>query len=52
MAYSALDGRREGFEVFLFEDACRAIDLDGSLAVALQQMDAAGVARINSRELR
>jgi len=52
VAYSALDGRREGFEIILIEDACRAIDLDGSLSEALQQMDAAGVVRINSQELR
>jgi nicotinamidase/pyrazinamidase len=30
--YSAEDARREGFAVIVIEDACRAIDLDGSLA--------------------
>jgi nicotinamidase/pyrazinamidase len=28
--YSAEDARREGFEVVVIEDACRAIDVDGS----------------------
>ena len=30
--YSAEDARREGFEAFVIEDACRGIDLDGSMA--------------------
>lgn len=42
--YSALDARRLGLEVVLPEDACRGIDLDGSLAAALAEMAAAGVA--------
>ncbi|MBT8768538.1 bifunctional nicotinamidase/pyrazinamidase [Metapseudomonas boanensis] len=41
--YSALDARREGFEVVVVQEACRAIDLDGSLASALAAMHAAGV---------
>lgn len=41
--YSALDARREGFEVVVLQEACRAIDLDGSLASALAAMRAAGV---------
>jgi len=43
VAWSALDGRKQGFEVILIEDACRAIDLDGSLAQAKANMQAAGV---------
>lgn len=43
VAYSALDAARLGFGVDVRLDACRAIDLDGSLAVALEQMRAAGV---------
>jgi len=50
VAYSALDARTEGFTVFVVEDACRAIDLDGSLANAIQQMDDAGVIRIQSTQ--
>ena len=52
VAYSALDARRKGFEVMLVEDACRAIDLEGSLASAMELMDAAGVERVISNELR
>ena len=43
VGFSAIDARAEGFEVFLFEDACRAIDLDGSLAASLEAMAQAGV---------
>ncbi|MCM5572341.1 bifunctional nicotinamidase/pyrazinamidase [Burkholderiaceae bacterium FT117] len=41
--YSALDARRLGFEAVVLLDACRAIDLDGSLAAALDAMRQAGV---------
>lgn len=51
VAFSALDGRREGFEVFVLEDACRAIHLDGSLAEARERMRAAGVELIGSADL-
>ena len=30
--YSAEDAVREGFTVFVIEDACRGIDVDGSVA--------------------
>lgn len=43
--FSAIDGAKAGFEVTVAEDACRAIDLDGSRAAALAEMDAAGVRR-------
>ena len=43
VAYSALDAVRLGFGVTVIESACRAIDLDGSLAAARAQMTAAGV---------
>jgi nicotinamidase/pyrazinamidase len=46
--YSALDARKAGFEVVLVEDACRAIDLDGSLAAARQAMTEAGVTTMRS----
>jgi nicotinamidase/pyrazinamidase len=41
--YSALDARRRGFETVVLLAGCRAIDLDGSLAPALDEMRAAGV---------
>jgi nicotinamidase/pyrazinamidase len=48
VAWSALDARAAGFEATLIEDACRAIDLEGSLARAWRDMAAAGVARTSS----
>lgn len=44
VAYSALDAARLGFKATVLEGACRAIDLNGSLADAQAQMRAAGVA--------
>ncbi len=41
--FSALDAARLGFAVTVRTDLCRAIDLDGSLATALDGMKAAGV---------
>jgi nicotinamidase/pyrazinamidase len=49
--YSALDGHRAGFEVVVVEDACRGIDLDGSLATALGEMTAAGVTLLSHRDI-
>ncbi|HVL55368.1 MAG TPA: bifunctional nicotinamidase/pyrazinamidase [Burkholderiaceae bacterium] len=46
VAYSALDARRLGFDAVVLHDACRAIDLHGSLDRALRQMAAADVALI------
>ncbi|SOZ51059.1 nicotinamidase/pyrazinamidase [Cupriavidus taiwanensis] len=51
VAWSALDARAAGFEAAVIEDACRAIDLQGSLAQAWQDLDAAGVARVVSADL-
>ena len=42
--YSALDAARLGFRVRVLPDLCRGIDLDGSMAAALDAMRAAGVA--------
>lgn len=43
VAYSALDAAALGLAVTVRLSACRAIDLDGSLATALDRMRAAGV---------
>jgi nicotinamidase/pyrazinamidase len=51
VAWSALDARAAGFEVNVIEDACRAIDLNGSLARAWNDMQAAGVNRVKSEQL-
>ncbi len=49
--YTALDGRRLGFEVAVLQDACRGIDLEGSLAEATAEMSAAGVELMSTRDL-
>ena len=41
--YSAVDAARLGYDVTVRGDLCRAIDMDGSLAVALEGMAQAGV---------
>lgn len=51
VAWSALDARAAGFNTFVIADACRAIDLDGSLDKAWREMLDAGVQRIESSEL-
>ena len=51
VAYSALDARAAGFETFVIDDTCRAIDADGSLAAAWARMQAAGVRKIEAREI-
>ena len=51
VAWSALDARAAGLEVAVIEDACRAIDLNGSLAQAWQHMTDAGIARLQSHEV-
>ncbi|WP_454763794.1 bifunctional nicotinamidase/pyrazinamidase [Cupriavidus campinensis] len=51
VAWSALDARAAGFEAVMVEDACRAIDLNGSLARAWQDLAAAGVARMTSAQV-
>ena len=51
VAWSALDARRLGYAVTVAEDACRAIDLDGSLARAWAEMAAAGVRRVWAAEV-
>ena len=51
VAWTAMDARKAGFEVYVVEDACRAIDLNGSLAAAWKQMTAKGVKRIQSADI-
>lgn len=43
VAYSALDAVRSGFKATVLFDACRAIDLGGSLAAMKDEMAKAGV---------
>ena len=49
--YSALDARKEGFETVVIEDACRAIDIEGSLDAAMAAMLGTGVDIIQSKEI-
>jgi nicotinamidase/pyrazinamidase len=51
VGYSALDARRMGFEAVVIRDACRAIDLEGSVARIEAEFDQAGVMLIESAEL-
>ena len=44
--YSAEDACREGFEVFVIEEACRGIDIDGSVAATSKSFAGLGVACI------
>jgi nicotinamidase/pyrazinamidase len=51
VAWTALDARQAGFDTYVIEDACRGIDLKGSLAAAWQEMARQGVRRIQSRDI-
>ncbi len=51
VAYSALDAHKAGFDAFVVEDACRAIDAAGSLQKAWARMEASGVRRIGSEAI-
>jgi nicotinamidase/pyrazinamidase len=48
VAWTAEDSRAAGFRTFVIEDACRAIDLDGSLEKAWARLAGLGVRRIGS----
>jgi nicotinamidase/pyrazinamidase len=48
--YSAEDARREGFDAFVIEDACRGIDMDGSMAATRASLSALGVPCIRAQE--
>jgi nicotinamidase/pyrazinamidase len=48
VGYSAIDARRLGFPAIVLLDACRAIDIGGSVAQIEALFDEAGVERIQS----
>ncbi|PKR90040.1 bifunctional nicotinamidase/pyrazinamidase [Pleomorphomonas diazotrophica] len=48
VAWTALDAAGAGFRVSVIEDACRAIDISGSLERAWADMTAAGIKRTTS----
>ena len=49
--YSAVDATKQGFGATVITDACRAIDLDGSLDAAMNDMREKGVLLKSSAEL-
>jgi nicotinamidase/pyrazinamidase len=49
--YSAEDACGEGFTVVVIEDACRAIDVEGSLAATHASLVGLGVASIESESI-
>jgi nicotinamidase/pyrazinamidase len=51
VGYSALDARRLGLEAVILRDACRAIDLGGSVAKIEREFDLAGVRVVESDEV-
>jgi nicotinamidase/pyrazinamidase len=51
VSWSAQDARNFGFEAVVIEDACRGIDLNGSLGAAWKAMQAKGVKRMKSSDL-
>ena len=51
VAWSALDARKFEFQADVIEDACRGIDINGSIAAAWADMGKAGVKRIQSSDI-
>jgi nicotinamidase/pyrazinamidase len=49
--YSAEDAHAQGFDVIVVEDACRAIDVDGSLAATRRRLAELGVATVKADAL-
>ncbi len=49
--WTAVDARAAGFETYVIEDACRAIDTGGSLERAWADMNAVGVNRIVAADI-
>jgi nicotinamidase/pyrazinamidase len=46
--YSAEDAKREGFTALVVEDACRGIDVDGSVAATRASLAALGIACVSA----
>lgn len=51
VSWSAVDAARHGFTTYVIEDACRFIDVDGSLAAALADMERVAVRRLAAADL-
>jgi nicotinamidase/pyrazinamidase len=50
VAWTAMDARANGFEVYVVEDATRGINLNGSLDAAWKKMTTMGIHRIQSND--
>jgi nicotinamidase/pyrazinamidase len=51
VAWTALDARKAALETYVIEDACRGINLNGSIAAAWREMGKRGVRRIQSTDI-
>ena len=51
VAWTAMDARNAGLNVYVVEDACRGIDLNGSVAKAWDDMTKLGVKRVRSSDI-
>ena len=51
VAWTALDARKLRFAAVVLEEACRAIDMQGSLAAAWDKMEKAGVERVRPADI-
>lgn len=49
--YSCEDAKREGFEVVVVEDACRGIDIGGSMQATRRLLDAIGIRCVSTERL-
>ena len=49
--YSAEDAKREGFDVVVIEDACRGIDVDGSVAATRDSFTKIGIATVEAKSI-
>jgi nicotinamidase/pyrazinamidase len=51
VAWTALDARKAHFATYVIDDACRGINLNGSVAAAWKEMAKQGVERIQSTDI-
>ncbi len=51
VAWTAIDARAAGLNVYVVDDACRGIDINGSVAKAWDDMTKAGVKKIESSDI-
>jgi nicotinamidase/pyrazinamidase len=51
VAWTAMDACKAGFATYVIEDACRGIDLNGSVEAAWKEMGKRGVRRIQSTDI-